>query len=297
MAEQALQFDRAQEDVGNVLSLEHFNAQIPDQQLSTLFYVMGLGLTRDPYQVVGITNMWVNAGRCQFHLPTGTAQVLNGHVGLVIEGRDALVRRLEAVSGPLKGTRFSFRQLPGYVEAICPWGNHMRCYEPSPRFGEMTLGMPYVEVKTEPGAAQGIARFYREMLDTPAQVVDDAEGTAARVSIGTDQYLLFREAAGPHPDWDGYHVAIYLANFSGPHRRLGERGLISRETNQHEYRFIDITDLDTGRVLARLEHEVRSMRHPMYARALVNRNPDAAGLAYRPGHESRLWIMPGHRPD
>ena len=24
-----------------------------------IFYVMGLGLTRDPYQVVGITNMWI----------------------------------------------------------------------------------------------------------------------------------------------------------------------------------------------------------------------------------------------
>ena len=50
-------FDRVAEDVGNIVSLEHVNTQIPDQQLATAFYVMGLGLTRDPYQVVGLVNM------------------------------------------------------------------------------------------------------------------------------------------------------------------------------------------------------------------------------------------------
>ena len=37
-----------EEDVGNIVLLEHVNVQIPDQALATLFYVMGLGLTRDP---------------------------------------------------------------------------------------------------------------------------------------------------------------------------------------------------------------------------------------------------------
>ena len=38
-------FDRATEDLGNSLHMEHVNVQIPDQRLSTLFYVAGLGLT------------------------------------------------------------------------------------------------------------------------------------------------------------------------------------------------------------------------------------------------------------
>jgi hypothetical protein len=35
-----------------------------------------------------------------------------------------------------------------------------------------------------------------------------------------------------------------------------------------------------------LEHEVRSMRHPLYARPLVNRNPQQTNLDYAPGHDA-----------
>ena len=42
-------FDRAAEDLGNSIHLEHVNVRVPDQRLATLFYVTGLGLTRDPY--------------------------------------------------------------------------------------------------------------------------------------------------------------------------------------------------------------------------------------------------------
>jgi hypothetical protein len=168
----------------------------------------------------------------------------------------------------------------------------MMIYEPAPRFGKMMLGMPYVELEVPLGASIGVARFYKEIMGTPTAVETEPAGRVAKVFIGTDQYLAFRETKGPHPEWDGYHVAIYLADFSGPYRRLLERGLISRETNQHEYRFIDIKDLETGKVLTRLEHEVRSMRHPAYARALVNRNPDALGPGFSPGHEQMSWAQP-----
>ena len=70
-------YDRTVEDLGNIVTLEHVNTRIPDQHLATLFYVAGLGLTR-------VTNMWVNVGRSQFHLPTGKPQVVRGHTGLVI---------------------------------------------------------------------------------------------------------------------------------------------------------------------------------------------------------------------
>src|SRR4026208_2221959 len=73
------QFDRAAEDLGNSIHFEHVNVTIPDQRLATLFYVAGLGLPRDPYLMVSDTNMWVNVGRSQFHLPDGRAQVLRGH--------------------------------------------------------------------------------------------------------------------------------------------------------------------------------------------------------------------------
>jgi len=36
----------SEEDIGNIVSLEHINVQIPDQSLATLFYVVGMGGTR-----------------------------------------------------------------------------------------------------------------------------------------------------------------------------------------------------------------------------------------------------------
>ena len=87
-------FDRAAEDLGNSIHLEHVNVTIPDQRIAQLFYGAGLGLTRDPYLMVMDDNMWMNVGRSQFHLPTGKPQVLRGKTGIVIEGREALLERL-----------------------------------------------------------------------------------------------------------------------------------------------------------------------------------------------------------
>ena len=152
------QFDRAAEDLGNSIHLEHVNVQVPDQRRAQLFYAAGLGLTRDPYLMVADTNMWINVGRSQFHLPTGKPQVVRGHTGLVIEGRDALLDRLASVSKKLDGTKFGFSEHNDYVEAICPWGNRVRCYEPNEaRFGRITLGIPYVEFDVPIGTAAGSA--------------------------------------------------------------------------------------------------------------------------------------------
>jgi hypothetical protein len=289
-------YDRSLEDVGNVVFLEHVNTQIPDQQLATLFYATGLGLTRDPYLMTGVTNMWINVGRSQFHLPTGTPQVLPGLTALVMPNVEALLERLHAVKGPLAGTRFAFRECCDGVEATSPWGNRIRCFAAGERFGPMLLGMPYVEREVPAGSAAGIARFYRSVLGTAAEVVEDTEGVLARVSVGAGQQLLFRETDAPVPAYDGHHIAIYVADFSGPYRRLRERGLVSEDVEQHQYRFQDIVDPDSGRVLATLEHEVRSMRHPLYARPLVNRNPAQSNTRYAPGYEDQAWAMP-YRPN
>src|ERR671929_914734 len=90
-------FDRSSEDLGNLVGLEHVNVRVPDQRLAGLFYVVGMGLTRDPYMNVADTNMWINVGRSQFHLPTGQPMVLRGTTGLVISDREALLSRLESV--------------------------------------------------------------------------------------------------------------------------------------------------------------------------------------------------------
>jgi hypothetical protein len=284
-------YDRAAEDLGNSIHLEHVNVNIPDQRLAQLFYGAGLGLTRDPYLQVADDNMWMNVGRSQFHLPTGRAMVLRGHTGLVIEGREGLLARLSAVRPRLAGTQFAFREHNDHIEAICPWGNRLRVHEPdADRFGRIALGIPYVTFNVPVGAAQGIARFYRELLDIPATVAN-GDGVVARVTVGKQQYLLFRETDAPQPEFDEHHVQIYIVNFSGPYRRLMERGLVSQEDNQYQYRFRDIVDLDTGKLLFTIEHEVRSFTHPMCLRPLINRNPAQTARTYATGHDERAWAM------
>src|ERR1700720_812858 len=87
-------YDRTAGDLGNIVALEHVNVTVPDQEKATLFYINGLGLTRDPYMMTGPANMWVNVGRSQFHLPTGKPQVLRGHIGIVMSDCEALPKRL-----------------------------------------------------------------------------------------------------------------------------------------------------------------------------------------------------------
>jgi hypothetical protein len=270
-------FDRAAEDLGNSIHLEHVNVQVPDQRLATLFYVAGLGLTRDPYLMVSDTNMWINVGRSQFHLPRGEAQVLRGHTGLVISGREALLNRLASVARKLDGTAFAFSENNDYVEATA-------------RFGRITLGIPYVEFDVPAGAAQGICDFYPQIMAMPAELLN-GDGTVARVTAAKDQYLLFRETDRALPDYDGHHVQMYTTNFSGPYRRLSERNLITSEDNQYQYRFRDIVDLASGKPLFTVEHEVRSATHPMYLRPLINRNPTQTNRNYASGHDQWLWAM------
>ena len=147
-------YDRTTQDVGNIVFLEHVNVRVPDQVLATRFYIQGLGLTRDPYIMVGTENMWANAGQSQFHLPTGAPNVYPGYTDLVVPHLGALRERLEEVKPKLEGTKFSFATEDKHVLVTCPWGNRFRCYAPAPEFGDVTLGIARFEVPVRPGTAR-----------------------------------------------------------------------------------------------------------------------------------------------
>ena len=287
-------YDRVAEDLGNIVALEHVNVTVPDQEKAALFYINGLGLTRDPYMMTGPGNMWVNAGRQQFHLPISKPQVLRGHIGLVVADYEALAQRLTRVREALADTRFECHEREGYIEALCPWGNRIRCFAPNQRFGPMAVGIPYVEFDVPTGTADGIARFYAEIMGAQAAPLEDGQGRFACVTAGTGQNLFFRETDRPLPPYDQHHIQIYINDFSGPHRRLAAKGLISQESDQHQYRFQDIVDPDSGKVLFNIEHEVRSMKHPLFLRPLVNRNPSQSIIGYAPGDDARNWAMPSN---
>lgn len=287
-------FDRTQEDLGNIVELGHVNVRVPDQAQAVAFYIMGLGLTRDPYLMAGLENMWVNVGRGQFHLPTRGTDVVRGTTGLVLPDLEALLQRLSYAKKFLEGTKFSFKEVGDTVEATCPWGNRIRVHAPTPaKFGPMRVGMPYVECDIAPGTdLAAIARFYTEILGGIAGVSNDERGPYAWVNTSAESKVTFRESKTPLPEYDAHHLQITLADFSGPHKKLLERGLISEESDQHQYRFLDIVDVDTNKPLHRIEHETRSMRHPMFNRVFINRNPDMNNRNFVPGYEVGLWAMP-----
>jgi catechol 2,3-dioxygenase-like lactoylglutathione lyase family enzyme len=288
-------FDYAHDDTGNLVLLEHVNLTIPDQRLATAFYVSGLGLTRDPYLMTGVTNMWINVGRSQIHLPHGNAQRLRGHVGLVVGTRESLVERLRAVRSVLVGTEFGWTERADRVEVICPWGNRYDCLDPDTHeagapWSDIELGIAYVQLDAPVGCGESIAAFYREMFDASAEVRERNGSQQAVIAVGTHQQLIYAETDAATPDYDGHHIQIYVANFSGPHARLAARGLIYGE-EAHQYRFVDVIDPVSGAPCFKLEHEVRSLRHPLYARALVNRNPDQSNRNYRMGGDARNGVF------
>ena len=289
--EKLKQYDRDSQVVGNIVHLEHFNVIVGDQRLATLFYVVGLGGTRDPYIFTGLENMWVNFGRTQVHLPNrgGKApEVLRGTAGFVVPNLDDLVKRLEHAGNEMKRVapelpnKFSFKRKKDCVEATCPWGNRVRCHAPSPEFGRTDLALAYVDFDVPQGTAEGIARFYNEIMRAPAQ----AGKGRATVSIGRNQRLFFTETKNPLPEYDNHHIQIYIADFSGPYKKLLERGLVSMETDAHEWRFQWIVDPRDNAKLFQIEHEVRSMKHPLFGRPLVNRNPAITNTAYVPGQDA-----------
>jgi len=286
-------FDRTVEDLGNIVELGHVNVTAPDQGKATSFYLSGLGLTRDPYLMAGVENMWVNVGRGQFHLPTRGEQVLRGTTALVLPDLEALLRRLHGVQKQLEGTKFSFREAGDVVETTCPWGNRIRCHAPDPdQFGPMRLGMPYVEFDVPAGSnLDGIVRFYREIFGGIAGLAHDERGPYAWAQCSAECKVTFRETDTPQPEYDGHHIQITLVDFSGPHRKLLERGLVTEESDQHQYRMLDIVDLDSNKPIFRIEHEVRSMKHPMFNRVFVNRNPDVNNRNFVPGYEVGIWAL------
>jgi hypothetical protein len=282
--------DYAREDIGNLVLLEHVNLTIPDQRLATAFYVSALGLTRDPFLMTGVTNMWINVGRSQIHLPHGDAQRLRGHVGLIVGRRAALIERLHAVRPLLEQTRFGWTERDDRVEVICPWGNRYDCLDSdacaaSDPWAGIDLGIAYVQLDVPVGGAASIAAFYREIFDASVEVRERNGSLQAVAAVGRHQQLVYAETPSASQEYDGHHIQIYVANFSGPYERLAVRGLSYGE-EAHQYRFAELVDPVSGTPCFTLEHEVRSLRHPLYARPLVNRNPDMTNRNYGRGSEA-----------
>jgi hypothetical protein len=290
--EKLKQYDRATQDIGNIVHLEHYNCVIDDQRLAVLFYVVGLGATRDPYIFPGFENIWLNFGRTQVHMPSRAvpprAERLRGTAGFVVPSLDELKKRLDHAGKEMKRvvperkTHFDWKEKNGIIEAVDPWGTRVRCHAPAPEFGNTGLGLVYVDFDVPPGTVEGIARFYNEVMKAPAQT---GKGRAT-VRVGRSQRLMYTETKAPLPEYDGHHIQVYIADFSSPYRWLKERELITMETDAAEWRFQWIVDPKSLKPLFQIEHEVRSMKHRLFARPLVNRNHGITNMTYVAGHDA-----------
>lgn len=286
MNTQPATFDRTTEDIGNIGLMEHVNLCVPDLELATTFFVHALGLTRDPHIDLGPDLVWFNVGRQQFHVPRSTdrADVLRGTIVLAFPDLNSLEDRLARTAPSLAGTQYRFVRTGDGIEVIGPWGNRFRCIESSDPW--LRLGISRVELTVPVGTAAGIADFHAHVLRAPATVRDGR----CDVVAGVGQTIAYVESEHV-ADYDGHHVAIYVADFSGPHAWLRDHDLIVEESNQHQYRFNWIVDPTTLEPLFELEHEVRSQRHPLRGRPLVNKNPNQRVPTYVVGGDA-IWPSP-----
>lgn len=235
--------ERATDDDGAIVLLEHINLNTDDPKASLTFFLDGLGLAQDPRMGESVdgkvhvnTTMWLNAGLSQLHMPITTrgasgppTNVLNGRIHLDVPSLSEARARLAAVAPALARTRFGVdsEQVDSEGgEALLvtdPAGNlfvlrerdasarDTRCYHP----GEPSwcLGIPLVEVACPPGTAPAIARYYQHYFGARAH----AEAGVATVATGPAQRLRFYEDETVHAPALGADGRVVPGYHQQPH--------------------------------------------------------------------------------
>jgi hypothetical protein len=158
------------------------------------------------------------------------------------------------------------------------------------KYGKLSecLGIDYVEFNVQrrnDDVILKIAQFYEYALDAAVSVVQDGSYRVAIIGVGSvssdgrpSQCLLFREIDDEIPPYDGHHVALYVGqnsqDFCQIFKQIEQAGIVwvnprftDKATNLsgakkwNQFRFKDLLDLKTGKIIYTLEHEVRSVDH------------------------------------
>jgi len=262
-------FDRKGKDTGNLVFLEHINLRVPDQVLATEFYISALGMTRDPYYMVGTDNFWANQGEQQLHLQEGPAQHFRGEIVIVVRETGQVSQWLANPGRHLAGTKCSWESQGDQIVATCPWGNRYRLVEKWPGYNRKR-GIPSTLIEVPVGTAGAIASFYQEVMGALVEQNHNSPAEA-RVQVGPGQHLVYRETGSNIIPYDGHHICIYAANPGRIYAWLHARGLVTLEDNAYQFRFQAIVNPENDETVYELEHELRSLYHPLYKRNLVNR--------------------------
>ena len=266
-----------------IAAMEHVNVTVPDQALAALFYISAMGFTRDPYLDFDDWNMWINVGREQFHTPKGPPQVFRGEIGIRVPCLEGLEHRLRRLEARFQGSEFGFAKSTNddaEIRVTCPWGNRFVCREASP--GEYPMAIERLTIPVPQASLGALSSTYESLLGTEVL----RRERSVQVPTGASQSLSFVASDSTSPPYDGHHIAIYIDNHAEARQRVIDAGLLSAEREPHEFRFIEFREAQTGQVVWELEHEVRSIEHPMFGRPLVNRNPANTLFNYEPRRET-----------
>lgn len=288
-------------DVGGILHLEHVNFPVADYDLAAAFFMAGLGFTRDPYTRTDETNMAVNVGLQQFHLPRNKAGTPPVHavIGLITPELEAVKERCAALEreGVFAGTPYRYKAGADCHEVLSPFGVRLRLHAtgslPFPR----VLGLPYVELPVPPGSAGVIGRFYDRILQAPVAFEDAPR--AVKVTAGPYQWLRFVETPGLADYGNGpFHAAYFVCRYNAVFDTIRERGVKTGGGRDQVFFFEDVFDPETGEVAFAFGNEVRSVYHTDFMRPLVNRWPmveEPLSFQRDPEREKKryLGVMPG----
>ncbi len=263
-------------EVGGMLHLDHINFQVPEHDLVTVFFINGLGLTRDPFRRADETNIGINVGLQQFHLPRrGTTPPFPGVIGLIVPDLETIGTRLDRLSrlGKFEGTVYTAKFGNNVAEITSPFGVRLRLHTTGSVPFLRPLGIAYVDIFVPPGIAAAVADFYRKIFRaiTRVEAVDGA--TTAIISAGPFQTIRFIERELDNHDTHSFHLSYHVTHYNEARDRIAASGTLKGEGRGQVFFFDRIFDPDNGATVFPLENEVRSVYQRDFMRPLVNRWP------------------------
>lgn len=263
-------------EVGGIVHLEHLNFVVPDHDIATTFFMGGLGFTRDPFKRADETNMGVNVGNQQFHLPRrGDTPPFPGEIGLVVPDLPGIKNRLARLQsmGRFEGTPFAVSDLGNTCHVISPFGIAMRLFAAGTTPSLRPLAISYVDISIPKGGAKSVVGFYRDMLNCPAvRTVVEGE-VMAFVPVGPYQSLRYQERKTDDYDTHNFHIAIYVTHYNEVREKLTALGEFGGDGLNQTFFFNGVYDTASRKKVCGLQHEIRGIYHPDFMRPLVNRWP------------------------
>ncbi|MDC0190210.1 hypothetical protein OAJ77_03155 [Rhodospirillales bacterium] len=277
MTKKTSNFGLTSPEIGRMLHMDHVNFETPDHEMATIFYMNGLGFTRDPYRRADEQNLGVNVGRQQFHLPKRGEYTppFYGIVGLVVPDIGGIKQRFEILNdlGKFEGTPYDWLEEGNTVLMTSPFGYRLRLHSCGTLEFTKPLGIAYVEVPAPLGKAARIGKFYEKIVGAPVQISAVGGTEAAIISAGPHQEIKFIERELDDYDTYSMHISYHVTHYNELRQRLNEHGSLMGLGGGEAYFFNKIFDPETGEILMTFQNEVRSVYHPDFMRPLINRWP------------------------